>query len=126
MSYPENLKYTKEHEWIKIEGNKASIGVTKFAIHQLGDVVFLELPKVGATLKQNDTFGTIESTKTVSELYTPASGVVTDVNKAIVDNPENLAQDAYDKGWLIKVEIKEEPKNLLSASEYEKYISGQE
>jgi len=89
-------------------------------------VVFLELPKVGATLKQNDTFGTIESTKTVSELYTPASGIVTDVNKAIIDNPENLAQDAYDKGWLIKVEIKEEPKNLLSASEYEKYISGQE
>lgn len=126
MSYPENLKYTKEHEWIKIEGKKASIGVTKFAIHQLGDVVFLDLPKAGVNLKQNDAFGTIESTKTVSELYTPASCVVTEVNKEIVDNPENLALDAYEKGWLIKVEISQEPTNLLSASEYEKYIAGQE
>ncbi|MBX9839637.1 glycine cleavage system protein GcvH [Silvanigrella sp.] len=126
MSYPENLKYTKEHEWIKIEGNTASIGVTKFAINQLGDVVFLELPKVGATLKQNDSFGTIESTKTVSELYTPASCTVTHVNNEIVDNPENLSIDAYEKGWLIKVEIKQEPTGLLTASEYEKYISGQD
>ena len=126
MSYPENLKYTKEHEWIKIEGNTASIGVTKFAINQLGDVVFLELPKVGAILKQNDSFGTIESTKTVSELYTPASCTVTHVNNEIVDNPENLSLDAYEKGWLIKVEIKQEPTGLLTESEYEKYISGQD
>ena len=94
MSYPENLKYTKEHEWIKIEGNTASIGVTKFAINQLGDVVFLELPKVGAILKQNDSFGTIESTKTVSELYTPASCTVTHVNNDIVDNPETADESA--------------------------------
>ncbi|MGY3802986.1 glycine cleavage system protein GcvH [Pigmentibacter ruber] len=126
MSYPEELKYTKEHEWIKIEGNKASIGVTKFAIEQLGDVVYLELPKVGATFNANDAFGTIESTKTVSELYTPTSCTVTEINSQIVDKPESLATDAYNNGWLIKVEIKNPPTNLLSAKEYEKYISGKD
>lgn len=126
MSYPEELKYTKEHEWIKIEGNTAAIGVTKFAIEQLGDVVYLELPKVGTSFKANDAFGTIESTKTVSELYTPASCTVTEINNQIVDKPENLAVDAYNDGWLIKVEIKQTPTDLLSAKEYEKYISGKE
>ena len=123
MSYPSELKYTKEHEWIKIEGNKASIGVTGFAIEQLGDVVFLELPKVGTSFKANDPFGTIESTKTVSELYAPATCKVIEVNSLLVDAPENLSEDAYQKGWLIKVEIDQIPTGLLSAAEYEKYIS---
>ncbi|APJ04934.1 glycine cleavage system protein GcvH [Silvanigrella aquatica] len=123
MSYPNELKYTKEHEWIKIDGKKASIGVTKFAIDQLGDVVFLELPKVGTNFNANDAFGTIESTKTVSELYAPATCKVVEINTAIVDAPENLSQDAYQNGWLIKVEIDQVPSGLLSASEYEKYIS---
>lgn len=123
MSYPSELKYTKEHEWIKIEGNKASIGVTKFAIEQLGDVVFLELPKVGTSFKANDTFGTIESTKTVSELYAPATFKVVEVNNELQDAPENLSEDAYQKGWLIKVEIDHVPTGLLSSTEYEKYIT---
>jgi glycine cleavage system H protein len=123
MSYPSDLKYTKEHEWIKIEGNKASIGVTAFAIEQLGDVVFLELPKVGTSFKANDAFGTIESTKTVSELYAPANFKVIEVNSLLIDAPENLSKDAYQKGWLIKVEIEQVSSDLLSATEYEKYIS---
>lgn len=123
MTYPSDLKYTKEHEWIKIEGNKALIGVTGFAIEQLGDVVYLELPKVGTSFKANDAFGTIESTKTVSELYAPATFKVLEINSSIVDAPEKLSIDAYQKGWLIKVEIDHLPSSLLSAVEYEKYIS---
>ncbi len=122
MTYPNDLKYTKEHEWIKIEGNKGIIGVTKYAIEQLGDVVYLDLPKIGAQFKANETFGTIESTKTVSDLYIPVTCKVEDVNKNIVDNPETLAEDAYTKGWLIKVEITETPTNLLSSSEYAEYL----
>ena len=122
MTYPNDLKYTKEHEWIKIEGNTGTIGVTKYAIEQLGDVVYLDLPKVGVQFKAHDTFGTIESTKTVSDLYIPVSGKVVEVNTAITDTPENLAEDAYTKGWLIKVEMSETPNNLLSPSEYEDYI----
>ncbi len=123
MTYPNDLKYTKEHEWIKIEGNKGTIGVTKYAIDQLGDVVYLDLPKVGAQFKAHETFGTIESTKTVSDLYIPVTSTVLEVNTEITNTPENLAQDAYIKGWLIKVEITEMPNNLLSAAEYEEYIS---
>lgn len=126
MSFPNELKYTKEHEWIKIEGNKALVGVTSFAINQLGDVVYLELPKIGAAFNTNDTFGTIESTKTVSELYMPVSGKVIEVNKEIIDAPENLSQDAYEKGWLVKVEINGTPSNLLSAKEYEAYLASGE
>ncbi len=122
MTYPSNLKYTKEHEWIKIEGNKGTIGVTKYAIDQLGDVVYLDLPKPGTQFKAHDTFGTIESTKTVSDLYIPVSCKILEINTAIVDSPENLATDAYDKGWLIKVEIEGTPDALLSSSEYEDYI----
>lgn len=122
MSYPEDLKYTKEHEWIKIEGNKGTIGVTKYAIDQLGDVVFLELPKVGTQFKAHDTFGTIESTKTVSDLFIPVNCKIVEVNSAVVDAPESLAEDAYVKGWLIKVDITDTPNNLLSHTEYEDYI----
>lgn len=122
MTYPNDLKYTKEHEWIKIEGNKGTVGVTEFAIEQLGDVVYLDLPKVGTKFKASETFGTIESTKTVSDLYIPVTCSVLEVNSAIVDAPENLAKQAHAAGWLLKVEISETPNNLLSAQEYEDYI----
>lgn len=122
MSYPNDLKYTKEHEWIKIEGNNGIIGVTNYAIEQLGDVVYLDLPKVGAEFKAHDTFGTIESTKTVSDLFIPVSGKVVEVNTALVDTPESLATDAYKNGWLIKVEITSTTHDLMSAAEYENYI----
>lgn len=125
MKYPAELKYTKEHEWVKIEGKHATVGVTHYAIEQLGDVVYLDLPKVGATFKSHDTFGTIESTKTVSDLFMPLSGKVTEVNQAMVDSPENLAQDAYHAGWLIKVEMEGSPENLLSAEQYDQYVKSQ-
>ena len=122
MVYPKDLKYTKEHEWIKIEGQTGTVGVTPYAIEQLGDVVYLDLPKIGTQFKANDTFGTIESTKTVSDLFLPVAGKVLEVNGEIVHAPENLSQDAYDKGWLIKIEISDLPSTLLSAQEYEDYI----
>ncbi|MES2614884.1 MAG: glycine cleavage system protein GcvH [Bdellovibrionota bacterium] len=122
MSYPADLKYTKEHEWIKIEGNKGTIGVTKYALDQLGDVVYLDLPKLGTQFKAHDTFGTIESTKTVSDLYIPVTCKIVEVNGAMIDSPESLIQDPHTNGWLVKVEIIETPDNLLSASEYEDYI----
>jgi glycine cleavage system H protein len=123
MTYPDDCKYTKEHEWIRVEGNIAVIGVTKYAIEQLGDVVHLDLPKVGVSLKARDSFGTIESTKTVSDLYSPASGKVTEVNSGLVDTPESIADDPYTKGWLIKVALDGAPTGLMSAAEYDKYVS---
>ena len=123
MTYPGDCKYTKEHEWIRVEGATAVIGVTKYAIEQLGDVVHLDLPKVGAVLKAHDTFGTIESTKTVSDLYSPAAGTVAEVNASLVDSPESIAEDPYVKGWLIKVTLDGTPAGLMSAAEYEKYVS---
>ena len=124
MSYPSELKYTKDHEWIKLEGKVGIVGVTSYAVEQLGDVVYLELPKVGQTFKENETFGTIESTKTVSDLFCPVSGKVVEVNQKMIDSPELLANDVYKEGWLIKLEVSGENKNLLSASDYESYIAG--
>ena len=122
MSYPAELKYTKDHEWIKIDGKQGTVGVTKYAIEQLGDVVYLDLPKVGTAFKAHETFGTIESTKTVSDLYMPVSAVVKETNQAVVDAPENLATDCYENGWLLKIEIEDVTSDLLTASEYEDYI----
>ena len=123
MVYPKELKYTKEHEWIKLEGKNAAIGVTSYAIEQLGDVVYLDLPKVNTEFNVHDAFGTIESTKTVSDLYTPVKCKVLEVNQVVLDTPEMLSQDAYQNGWLIKVEIVGElPTTLLDAEEYQKYI----
>lgn len=124
MPYPADLKYTKEHEWVKIEGNHCTIGVTSYAIDQLGDVVYLELPKINSEFDAHDTFGTIESTKTVSDLYTPVKCKVLQINQSVVDNPETLTKNAYESGWLIKGELLtlELPKDLLNASEYQEYI----
>lgn len=122
-AYPQHLKYTKEHEWVAIDGQTATVGVTHYAIDQLGDVVYLELPKVGDTFQANATFGTIESTKTVSDLFMPLACRVTEVNTALVESPEILAKDAYKNGWLVRVEVTAAPQNLLTASEYEEYIS---
>ena len=123
MSFPAKYQYTKEHEWIEIVGDLARVGITKFAIEQLGDVVHLDLPKVGAEFKAHDTFGSVESTKTVSDLYSPVAGIVKEVNAALAEAPENLADDPYENGWLIKLSVKEAPVGLLAASEYEKYVS---
>jgi glycine cleavage system H protein len=122
--YPEDLKYTKEHEWVRVVGNRAIIGITEFAQDQLGDVVFIELPEVGEKVKQFESFGTIESVKAVSDLYAPLSGEVVKVNDALEDEPERVNQDPYGEGWMLEIEIKNpaELNNLISAKEYEAYI----
>jgi glycine cleavage system H protein len=123
MSYPENLQYTKEHEWILIEGENATIGVTAYAIEQLGDVVHIDLPKTGKVLSINESFGTIESTKTVSDLYSPAAGTITEINSRLANEPEFVAEAPHSTGWLIKIKLSGAPENLMNASDYAKYIS---
>lgn len=121
--YPKELHYTKEHEWIRVDGANGVIGITAFAIEQLGDVVHLDLPKVGAKFKAGESFGTIESTKTVSDLYMPAAGTVVEVNSALTNAPEDITQDPHGKNWLIKVTLEGTPANLMSAELYQKYIA---
>jgi glycine cleavage system H protein len=124
MSYPAEFKYTKEHEWIKADGQTATIGITSYAQESLGDIVFVELPKAGAELTAGKTFGSVESVKAVSDLYAPASGTVTDVNAALATAPEKINQDAHGS-WMIKLTLKNpsELGSLLSAADYEKFIA---
>ena len=124
--YPGDFYYSKDHEWVKIEGDAAVIGLTDYAQKQLGDVVYVELPAVGAELAVRQTVGVIESVKAVSDIYSPVSGKVIEVNSALNDGPETLNQDPHGKGWIIKLAIKDrsELDNLLSASDYEKYVEG--
>jgi glycine cleavage system H protein len=124
MAYPKDYKYTKEHEWIQVNGKTGLVGITDHAQESLGDIVFVELPKVGATLEAGKAFGTVESVKAVSELYAPASGKVIEVNEALNGAPEEVNKDAH-KAWMIKVELSNpaEASALLSAEDYEKYIA---
>lgn len=124
MSYPADFKYTKEHEWVKAEGNTATIGITNYAQESLGDIVFVELPKVGSEITVGKTFGSVESVKAVSDLYAPASGTVTEVNADLATSPENINKDAHGS-WMLKVQLKnpDELKSLLSASDYERFVS---
>jgi glycine cleavage system H protein len=117
---PQNLKYTKEHEWARIEGNRVVVGVTSHAQEALGDVVFVELPKVGATITAGKQFGVIESTKAVSELYSPLSGKVVKVNDALTDSPQTINSDPYGAGWIIELEPSDskELAGLMDASAY--------
>jgi glycine cleavage system H protein len=111
-------RYTATHEWIVLDGGKATIGITDFAQAQLGDVVFLELPKVGAKVAPGEAFGVIESVKAASDLYTPAAGTVVEVNEKVSQNPELVNNDPYGEGWLIKLDVEGEPQGLLSEAEY--------
>jgi glycine cleavage system H protein len=123
MTYPEDLHYSKEHEWVRVEdGSQATIGITSFAADELGDIVFLELPEVGAELRQFATFGVVESVKAVSDLYAPASGRVTEVNEQLRDNPELLNSDAFGAGWIARMELADasELDNLMDADAYTK------
>ena len=124
MEFPKDLKYTKEHEWVKVEGNIATVGITDYAQDSLGDVVYVELPQEGASVTKHEPFGVVESVKAVSDLYSPLSGSVTEVNDAIVDSPEAINEDPYGDAWLIKVEISSasELADLLTADEYQKFI----
>ena len=125
--YPDTLKYTKEHEWTRIAGNLATVGITAFAKDQLGDVVYLELPEVGATVTRGQPFGVVESTKAVSELFAPVTGKVTRINQALVDAPEGINDDPHEKGWMIEIEMSApaEQSELLSAQQYEELLAAE-
>ena len=122
MNYPKELKYTKEDEWLKIEGDTGTVGITDYAQNALGDIVFVELPKPGASVEAGKSFGTVESVKAVSELYSPISGTVTAVNTELADAPEKVNADPYG-AWMIKVKLTKQSDGLMSAADYEKYAS---
>ncbi|MFQ6108052.1 MAG: glycine cleavage system protein GcvH [Candidatus Aminicenantales bacterium] len=124
--YPEDYHYTKDHEWIKLKGEKATVGITDFAQKQLGDVVYVELPQLGTQLEFHQSIGVIESVKAVSDVYSPVSGEVIELNEKLNESPELVNQDPHGKGWIIKLKIRDESElqKLMSASEYEKYIEG--
>lgn len=120
MNFPDNLKYTKEHEWIKVDGDEALIGITEHASNELGDIVFIEIETQGESLGSGDTFGTVEAVKTVSDLFMPVAGEVLEVNPKLEDTPEIVNQDPYGEGWLIKIKLEnpDEVNSLLSSSDY--------
>ncbi|MGI8930303.1 MAG: glycine cleavage system protein GcvH [Candidatus Limnocylindria bacterium] len=120
MSYPNDLRYSKEHEWVRVEGSRATIGITSFAADELGDIVFVELPEMGATLTQFGTFGVVESVKAVSDLFAPISGEVVEVNEALRDAPELLNSDPFVEGWIARVELSDtsELDSLMDAGAY--------
>ena len=124
MDFPKDLKYTKEHEWVRVEGKTVVVGITDYAQDSLGDVVYVELPQEGASVTKHEPFGVVESVKAVSDLYSPVSGSVTEVNDAIIDSPEAINEDPYGDAWMIKVEIAGagELDDLLTADEYQKFI----
>ncbi len=121
---PTNLKYTKDHEWVSLQGDIATVGITHFAQNELGDIVFVEIETVGETIEQDEVFGTVEAVKTVSDLFLPMSGEIIELNADLESNPELVNEDPYGKGWMIKVKVSNPTQwdNLLSAEEYEKLI----
>ena len=124
MEFPDDLKYTKEHEWVRIKGDVAIMGITDFAQEQLGDIVYLELPAEGEAVEQGEPFGVVESVKAVSDLYAALSGEVLEINDPLAENPETLNEDCYEEGWMIKVKVsdKKEVDTLMSCKEYQAYV----
>jgi glycine cleavage system H protein len=122
MNIPAGLKYTKDHEWIKLEGNIATIGITDFAQGELGDIVYVDINTVGQSVAQGEVFGTVEAVKTVSDLYMPVSGKVTEVNPVLDGSPEKVNEDAYGEGWMIKIEVSGPTTDLLTADQYKELI----
>ncbi|HEY1268251.1 MAG TPA: glycine cleavage system protein GcvH [Candidatus Binatia bacterium] len=127
MEFPDGLKYSKEHEWVLVEDKIAIIGITEFAQHELGDVVYVELPEVGEKVVKDDPFGAVESVKAVSDVFAPVSGAVVEVNDVLPENPETINDDPYGDGWMIKVEMTDmdDLKDLMNAEEYAEYIEQQ-
>ncbi|MDE5416236.1 glycine cleavage system protein GcvH [Alkalihalobacterium chitinilyticum] len=125
MNLPKELKYSEEHEWVKVEGNKAYIGITDFAQSELGDIVFVELPEVGDDITADEAFGSVESVKTVSELYAPVSGKVVEINEDLDDAPELVNESPYEKAWMVVVELSDESEldKLMTAEKYQAMIS---
>lgn len=124
MTVPSELKYSKEHEWVKVDGDIVTIGITDFAQSELGDIVFVELPEEGDELTSGDSFGSVESVKTVSELYAPLSGKVVEVNEELEDSPEFVNESSYDKAWMVKVELSDKAQldELIDADAYSEMI----
>jgi glycine cleavage system H protein len=124
---PEGLYYSKDHEWLRVEGETGTVGITDHAQHSLGDVVYVELPKAGETFAAHDTFGSVESVKAVSELFLPVAGEVTEVNESLNDEPEKVNNDPYGEGWMLRLRLSNrgEVDSLLSAAEYEDYIKSE-
>ncbi len=125
MDFPENLKYTEDHEWVKIEGNTATVGITDFAQGELGDIVFVEIETEGEELDSGEVFGTIEAVKTVSDLFMPLGGTVSEFNEELEANPEVVNEDPYGKGWMIKITFDGEPdlSELLDAEKYREHVA---
>ena len=122
MNIPEGLKYTKDHEWVKIDGKTAIVGITDFAQGELGDIVYVDINTVGQEVGEHEIFGTVEAVKTVSDLYMPLEGKVLEINPLLDKNPEKVNDDPYGEGWMIKVEIKGSPASLLTAAQYKTLI----
>jgi glycine cleavage system H protein len=122
--YPDHFRYTKEHEWVSVEGDIGTIGITDHAQHELGDIVYVDLPKVGTAVAQGGTIGSVESVKAVSDIYSPVSGEVAEINQALADTPERLNEDPHGDAWLVKIRLSapDEVKNLLSTADYQSYI----
>lgn len=126
MNHPDDLRYSKTHEWVRLAGDTATIGITDYAQEELGDIVYLELPEVGRRLEQEGLFGTVESVKAVSDLYSPVSGDVVEINDELPESPEEINQDPYVRGWMIIVRMDDpsQAEELMSAEEYARFISG--
>jgi glycine cleavage system H protein len=124
MNFPEDLQYTRDHEWARVQGNRVTVGITDFAQEQLGDVVYVEFPDVGDVVKKGEAFGVVESTKAVSDLFAPVSGKVVEVNSPLADAPETVNEDPYEEGWMIVVEITDpkELAELLDGPTYRKFV----
>jgi len=125
MKFPENLRYTKDHEWISIDGNTATIGITDFAQRELGDIVYVEVETIGKTLQAGDVFGTVEAVKTVSDLFLPVSGTISELNPALANAPELVNNDPYGEGWMIKMTVNNpaEVENLMDAAAYQALVA---
>jgi len=126
--YPENLYYTKDHEWLKVEGEEAVVGITDFAQKQLGDIIYVDLPQTGKSLEVHQAIGSVESVKSVSDVYSPVSGEVIEVNSELAQTPDLINKDPYGQGWIVRLRLKNkaEINNLMKAADYEKYLEGLE
>lgn len=125
MNFPENLRYTKDHEWVRVEGDTCYVGITDFAQSELGDIVYVDVPSMGKTIAQNEVFGTVEAVKTVSDLFLPLSGTILEVNSGLDTEPQHVNNDPYGNGWMIKASISNaaELDSLLSAADYQKLLN---
>jgi glycine cleavage system H protein len=127
MNYPQAFRYTKEHEWVDVQGNEARVGITNHAQHELGDIVFVELPKPGTSVTKGHAFGSVESVKAVSDVYSPVSGEISAVNDLLAKSPEKLNEDPHGEAWLIRVKLAspDEVNDLMSAADYEQYVAAE-